>query len=202
VNENSPSSRTPRLRRLSAEEIELWLNVTRSVARRPGSGSPQSTQPRNEPEPQAREAGAHLPQGASAETRLSPVARKAPPPLAPLERRLRQELARGRATPDAALDLHGLHRQEAFAALREFLAKAQIEGARLVLVVTGKGARTTSTDGTSGVLRKSVPIWLRGAEYRTIVLGFEEASRPHGGAGALYVRLRRRDRPASGKPSP
>jgi DNA-nicking Smr family endonuclease len=202
VNENFPSSRTPRLRRLSAEEIELWLNMTQSVARRPGSGSPQPPQPRNEPELQTREAGTHLPQGASAETRLSPAARKAPPPLAPLERRLRQQLARGRATPDAALDLHGLRRQEAFAALREFLARAQIEGARLVLVVTGKGTRTTSTDGTSGVLRKSVPIWLRSAEYRTIVLGFEEASRPHGGAGALYVRLRRRDRPASGKPSP
>jgi DNA-nicking Smr family endonuclease len=51
-------------------------------------------------------------------------------------------------------------------------------------------------------LRKSVPNWLRGAEYRSIVLGFEEASRPHGGAGALYVRLRRRDRTTHGKPSP
>lgn len=201
MNENFPSTRTPRLRRLSAEEIELWLNVTRGVARRPGIGSPPLPSPRNEPELQ-REAGAHLPQGASAETRLSPAVRKAPPPLAPLERRLRQELSRGRAAPDASLDLHGMRRHEAFAALREFLARAQIEGARLVLVVTGKGMRTTSRDETSGVLRKSLPIWLRGPEYRTIVLGFEEASRPHGGAGALYVRLRRRDRPASGKRSP
>lgn len=202
MNENFPSTRMPRLRRLSAEEIELWLNVTRGVARRPGSGSPPLPRPRNEPELHTREAGTHLPQAASSETRLSPVACKAPPPLAPIERRLRQELARGRAAPDASLDLHGLRRHEAFAALREFLARAQIEGARLVLVVTGKGARATSRDETSGVLRKSVPIWLRGGEYRSIVAGFEEASRPHGGAGALYVRLRRRDRIARGKPSP
>ena len=202
MHENFPSPRTPRLRRLSAEEIELWLNVTRGVARRPGSGSPRLPQPRNDAELPASEAGNNLPKGASAETPPSPVERKASPPLAPLERRLRQKLARGRAAPDAALDLHGMRRQEAFAALREFLARAQIEGARLVLVVTGKGARATSEDGTAGVLRKSVPNWLRGAEYRSIVAGFEEASRPHGGGGALYVRLRRRDCAGQRKPSP
>jgi DNA-nicking Smr family endonuclease len=201
VNENFPSSRTPRLRRLSAEEIELWLNVTRGVARRPGSGSAQLPQPRNAAELQASEAGNNLPTGASAATPPSPAERKAPPPLAPLERRLRQKLARGRAAPDAAIDLHGMRRQEAFAALREFLARVQIEGARLVLVVTGKG-RVVSEGGAAGVLRKSVPNWLRGAEYHAIVLGFEEASRPHGGAGALYVRLRRRDRALRGKRSP
>jgi DNA-nicking Smr family endonuclease len=201
VNENFPSSRTPRLRRLSAEEIELWLNVTRGVARRPGSGSAQLPQPRNDAEPHTSEAGNNLAKRASAAPPPSPVERKAPPSLAPLERRLRQKLARGRAAPEAAIDLHGMRRQEAFAALREFLARAQIAGARLVLVVTGKG-RVASEGGAAGVLRKSVPNWLRGAEYHAIVLGFEEASRPHGGAGALYVRLRRRDRALHGKPSP
>ena len=202
MNENFPSPGKPRLRRLSAEEIELWLNVTRGVARRPGSGSPQLPRPRNEAELQASEAGSNLPKGACAATLPSPVERKAPPPLAPLERRLRQKLARGRAAPDAAIDLHGMRRQEAFAALREFLARAQIAGARLVLVVTGKGERVASEGGAAGVLRISVPNWLRGAEYHAIVLGFEEASRPHGGAGALYVRLRRRDRALRGKRSP
>jgi DNA-nicking Smr family endonuclease len=201
VNENFPSSRTPRLRLLSAEEIELWLDVTRGVARRPGSGSPALPRPRNEADLQASEAGNKPPKGESAATPPSAVERKAPPRLAPLERRLRQQLARGRAAPDAAIDLHGMRRQEAFVALREFLARAQIEGARLVLVVTGKG-RVASEGGAAGVLRKSVPNWLRGAEYHAIVLGFEEAARPHGGAGALYVRLRRRDRALRGKPSP
>jgi DNA-nicking Smr family endonuclease len=201
VNDNFPSPRTPRLRRLSAEEIELWLNMTRGVARRPASGSAQLPQPRNDAQLRASAADNSLPKGARAETPSPPAGRKPPPPLAPLERRLRQKLARGRAAPDAAIDLHGMRRQEAFAALREFLARAQIAGARLVLVVTGKG-RVASEGSAAGVLRQSVPNWLRGAEYRSIVLGFEEASRPHGGAGALYVRLRRRDRAAPGKPSP
>lgn len=199
MNENFLSPRTPRFRRLSAEEIELWLNVTRGVVRRPGSGSPRHPQPRVDAEPDAGGAGNTLAKGAS--TPPTPGERKVPPPLAPLERGLRQKLARGRAAPDAAIDLHGMRRQEAFTALREFLARAQISGARIVLVVTGKG-RGASGGGGAGILRTSVPNWLRGAEYRSIILGFEEAARPHGGAGALYVRLRRRDCPGRGKPSP
>jgi DNA-nicking Smr family endonuclease len=38
-----------------------------------------------------------------------------------------------------------------------------------------------------------VPQWLRAQELRHIVLGFDEAAPSHGGSGALYVRLRRRN---------
>ena len=100
------------------------------------------------------------------------------------------------------IDLHGMRRQEAFVALRAFLAKVQSEGARLVLVVTGKGERGALGEGTPGILRQSVPNWLREPGYDAIVVGFEEAQRPHGGAGAFYVRLRRRDRLAHKKGAP
>jgi DNA-nicking Smr family endonuclease len=201
VNENLPSPGKPRLRRLSAEEIELWLTVTRGVARRPGSGSPRLLERRNDAKLQASEAENNPPKGAGA-TSLPSLGERKAPPLAPLERRLREKLARGRAAPEAAIDLHGMRKHEAFIALREFLTRAQMQGVRLVLVVTGKGERAASGEATPGILRKSVPNWLRGADYRSIVLGFEEASRPHGGTGAVYVRLRRRDRAARGKPSP
>ena len=93
-------------------------------------------------------------------------------------------------------------RLEAFSALREFLTRAQIAGARLVLVVTGKGARGALGEGTPGILRQSVPNWLREPFYHAIVVGFEEAQRPHGGSGAFYVRLRRRDRVPRGSGAP
>ena len=67
-----------------------------------------------------------------------------------------------------------------------------MDGVRLH-VVTGKGGPTyDDAFSERGVLRRSVPHWLRAPELRTVVLGFEEAARHHGGAGALYVRLRRR----------
>ena len=101
---------------------------------------------------------------------------------------------------DAALDLHGYRQAEAFEVLRRFLHRAQADGARVVLVVTGKGGRSGSFDGSSpalgagegGVLKRSVPLWLSQPDFRMLVIGYEEAAKTHGGSGALYVRLRRR----------
>jgi DNA-nicking Smr family endonuclease len=170
-----------RLRRLSAEEIALWAEVARSVVPRPGVRPPAGAAARA-PTPEPRPLPAAEP---------PPVPR--PPPLAPLDPRLRQKLRRGRAEIDAVLDLHGFRAAEAHLALRRFLDRAQRDGAQLVLVVTGKGRLAPEGEG---VLRRSVPLWLGAPELRRIVVGFEEAGRTHGGGGALYVRLRRRDRPA------
>jgi DNA-nicking Smr family endonuclease len=41
------------------------------------------------------------------------------------------------------------------------------------------------------VLRRAVPLWLALAEFRPLVIGFEEAAPAHGGAGALYVHVRK-----------
>ncbi|MGA3341487.1 MAG: Smr/MutS family protein [Methylocella sp.] len=199
MHESVSSPKRPRIRRLSAEEIELWLHVTRGVARRTGSRLPEPPEVQKEAAKAApRDTG--IKQAANTQRPPAPAEPKAP--LAPLERRLRQKLARGRAAPEAVIDLHGMRRQEAFIALRAFLAKAQSEGARLVLVVTGKGERGALGEGTPGILRQSVPNWLREPGYHAIVVGFEEAQRPHGGAGAFYVRLRRRDRLAHKKGAP
>jgi DNA-nicking Smr family endonuclease len=42
------------------------------------------------------------------------------------------------------------------------------------------------------VLKRQVPLWLSLPEFRLLVIGFEEAGIRHGGAGALYIRVRRR----------
>ncbi|TFZ60788.1 DNA mismatch repair protein MutS [Methylorubrum sp. Q1] len=126
------------------------------------------------------------------------------PPLPPaslgapgLERRERRGLERGTLTIEARIDLHGLYQAEAHAALVGFLLRSRAAGHARVLVVTGKGGedfggRDRAGFSERGVLRRSVPHWLRGPELRGLVLGFEEAARHHGGGGALYVRLRRR----------
>ena len=117
------------------------------------------------------------------------------PPLTRLGRRLRQRVGRGASPIERRLDLHGLRQGEAHDALARFLWAAPQEGAKTVLVITGKGARADRDPFVErGVLRRLVPQWLGQPEFRAFVLGFEPAGVGHGGEGALYVRLRRAKR--------
>jgi DNA-nicking Smr family endonuclease len=90
---------------------------------------------------------------------------------------------------DGRIDLHGRSQGEAHATLLAFLHRAQSHGARIVLVITGKGAGEFG--GSRGILKRQVPLWLNLPEFRTYVSGLEQAHVEHGGEGALYVRLRR-----------
>ena len=119
----------------------------------------------------------------------SPPAKPALPPLAPLGRRERLQLSRGRKEIEARLDLHGMTQMRAHRALSGFLHRAHGEGLTFVLVITGKGK--IGAESERGVLRRQVPLWLSQPEFRGVVVGFEEAHIGHGGAGALYVRIRR-----------
>jgi DNA-nicking Smr family endonuclease len=111
------------------------------------------------------------------------------PPLAPLGRRERSQLSRGRKEIEARLDLHGMTQSRAHRALSGFLQRAHLDGLTFVLVITGKGKM--GADSERGVLRRQVPQWLSQPEFRPLVVGFEEAHVGHGGEGALYVRVRR-----------
>jgi DNA-nicking Smr family endonuclease len=176
-----------RRRELSEEERALWRGVARSVK----PLRKRARRDAEEAEPGA--VVASVPPAAKAKSvKAIPVPARAakppaPPPLAGLARREKQRLARGRDAIDARIDLHGMTQAQAHAALAHFLRRAQHDGARFVLVITGKGARS----GERGVLRRQVPLWLGLPEFRDAVVGFEEAHVAHGGEGALYVRLRR-----------
>jgi DNA-nicking Smr family endonuclease len=114
----------------------------------------------------------------------------APPALAPIGRRDKARLSRGRHDIDARIDLHGMTQARAHRALLAFLQRAHADGCVFVLVITGKG-RLGGDGREQGVLRRQVPHWLELPEFRTIVVGFEQAHIAHGGEGALYVRVRR-----------
>jgi DNA-nicking Smr family endonuclease len=177
-------------------ELALWAAVARHV--RPLPGRPPLVEA---PEPvlaAPAPAPSELPAKpmAASPVPASPKKAASPPPLAPLDRRLRTRLRRGREQLEGVIDLHGMRQDEAHGALVGFLEQSSARGARLVLVVTGKGGQGADRGQGSfherGVLRRNVPHWLRMAELRQLVVGFEEAEARHGGAGALYVRLRRR----------
>lgn len=178
-------------RRLTADEHALWKTVTRSI--RPLRAGQRADDDEAVAAPVAPAKPISKPALAKAAKPAARPAKSAPPPLAPLARRLKQRLARGSEPIDTRIDLHGLTQEQAHNALRRFLRNAQADGAKLVLVITGKGALGGGLAGSErGVLKRLVPQWLQSPELRPCVVGFEAAHVTHGGEGALYVRLRRR----------
>lgn len=104
-----------------------------------------------------------------------------------VDTRTMERLRRGRVRPEARLDLHGLTQPEAHRALSAFLPSQREAGRRCILVITGKGR--VSEGG--GVLRNQLPNWINTPELRPHVIGYAEAQPRDGGAGAVYVLLRR-----------
>jgi DNA-nicking Smr family endonuclease len=172
-------------RRLRDEERKLWGHFTRSVAplRRPPASA--------DPAPAAAATKAKSTTHARPPGRAAVPAARAAAGLEPFDRRLKQRLARGTESIDARIDLHGRTQSEAHAALISFLRKAQSDGAKFVLVITGKGGGARDDWSERGVLKRQVPQWLKLPEFRGYVVGFEDAHIGHGGQGALYVRIKR-----------
>ncbi|MBR0968460.1 Smr/MutS family protein [Bradyrhizobium diazoefficiens] len=179
---------SPRRRALSEEERELWDSVARQVKplKKHRAAKAQTTV-RTEPPPVPQVARPAPPPRPMAAPPAPRAAKPAIPPLAPLGKRERTKLSRGRSEIEARLDLHGMTQTRAHRALTGFLHRAHDDGLTFVLVITGKGR----SGGESGVLRRQVPEWLSLPEFRSLVVGFEEAAICHGGEGALYVRIRR-----------
>jgi DNA-nicking Smr family endonuclease len=178
----------PRKRHLSEEERALWESVARQV-------KPLRKKPRvAKSAAVAHASDAPAPKPAASPRPVPSVhapkpSKPAAPPLAPLGRRERSRLSRGKDEIDARLDLHGMTQTRAHRALHGFLQRAHRDGLTFVLVITGKGKVGSETE--RGVLRRQVPQWLSLPEFRSLVVGFEEAHVGHGGEGALYVRIRR-----------
>jgi DNA-nicking Smr family endonuclease len=179
-----------RRRELSEEERALWTGVARSVTPLRGSRAIVRSEESAESSVEAKRAPVPgRPRDSAPGMRLPAKT----PALVALGRRLKQRVARGIEPIDARIDLHGHTQKRAYSALFRFLQHAQADGSRIVLVVTGKGAARGEREPGSerGVLRRQVPMWLSLPEFRSFVVGFEDAHVGHGGEGALYVRLRR-----------
>jgi DNA-nicking Smr family endonuclease len=132
----------------------------------------------------------------SAPKPIHPKPKGAKPHLGPqrLDEPTHRKIAKGKVSLGARIDLHGLSQGEAHALLHAFLHRAHAEGLRHVLIITGKGA----SFGSDGVLRQAVPLWFSTPMFKPYVGAYEDAARHHGGHGAIYVRLRRKNdaRPA------
>jgi len=122
------------------------------------------------------------------------IAKVPTPSVEPLsfDRDIDRALSRGRRSPEATLDLHGMTLAAAERAVSRFLEEAVALDLRVVLIVTGKGLREEGGRLMGGRIRSEFPVWLSHAGNRARVRGLRPAHPRHGGSGAFYVLLRRR----------
>ncbi len=97
-------------------------------------------------------------------------------------------LRTGFYSPEAHLDLHGLNSLQAYNALIDFFRLSWYKGLRTVLLVPGRGKN--SPNGFS-VLRDKLQLWLTQDPFKRVILAFCTAQILHGGAGSVYVLLRK-----------
>jgi DNA-nicking Smr family endonuclease len=105
-----------------------------------------------------------------------------------------KKIGTGRLTPDRTIDLHGYTLAAAHHRLDRGLDEAIRDGARVILLITGRAPRA----GTSrmdlplrGIIRESVGDWLAASRHCGAIAAVRGAHPRHGGAGALYIVLRR-----------
>ena len=170
-------------RKARPEELRLWALVTATV--NPAAGRSQVEAPPED------EAARPPPPTVTVKPYVAEAHKKAarPPPATPpqdIEPGRKRRLTRERDPIDLTLDLHGMDQDRARAMLIGFLRRAQDEGVRAVLVITGKGWLG------DGILRRRTPEWLSDPGLRQVVAGVSEAHKRHGGEGALYVALKRK----------
>lgn len=178
------------MRRLDADEAELWARVTASIR-------PLSREKAEEPPIELEARPAPPPSAAKVKGRVPP-ARPAPAP--PTSRRTLSEggldghwerrLRSGDVRPERVLDLHGHNLDGAWAAIDGGLERAIAAGERVVLLVTGH-ARPGEPPVQRGKIRAAVYDWLSASRHAGAIAAVKGAHKRHGGGGSLYLILRR-----------
>ncbi len=106
----------------------------------------------------------------------------------PMDPSTLRKLKAGEFTIQAHLDLHGHTKEAAGQALQSFLLNSHALGYRVVLIIHGRGLK--SSEGP--VLKEYLVRWLTTGSLSHLVLAFCSARPCDGGTGALYVLLKRR----------
>jgi DNA-nicking Smr family endonuclease len=189
---------------VTADEAQLWQFATRSldpvrakprVGRgRAGAGAGGLSAQASVEHPVPARRGAPPKARPPEAIRTEAAKPRGVPPLVQFDRRKARQIAAGKVVVDALIDLHGLDQREAHSRLLGFLVAAYARGEKCVLVITGKGREPLDGELGSerrGVLRRAVPRWLEEPQFRAMVSSFTQAGVRHGGAGALYLQLRR-----------
>jgi DNA-nicking Smr family endonuclease len=186
---------------LSADEAALWRKVAATVTPLHPQHPP--------PAPPAESVAAPVPVSGVPPPSAKRVRGRVPAPLAPpppppattrpltrdgLDGSWDRKLARGAIAPDMTIDLHGMNLETAHARLIGGIAQSLAMGARVILLIAGKSRPHGDHDARGdrrGAIRAKLLDWLAHSPYAGQIAAVRAASPRHGGAGAVYIVLRK-----------
>ncbi len=103
-----------------------------------------------------------------------------------------RRIDKGAIVPDVSVDLHGSGLSGAYARLDGALEQAIAQRMKVVLLVTGKARMHDRTSGEGrGAIASVVRDWLAASRHSGSIAAVRNAHPRHGGAGALYIVLKR-----------
>lgn len=162
------------------DERRLWRESNRFTQR-----AADTVDAQDDPLP-AAEAAPVAPPAAAVKTPPAPARRTSPPtPLALLPAREAAKQFKSHAEVAATLDLHGMGKIEAYAAVAHFVSRHHRLGHRHVAIITGKGRPE------EGVLKRELPHWLNEPTLRPLIAAMGHARPEKGGAGVMHVLLKK-----------
>jgi DNA-nicking Smr family endonuclease len=192
----APPKQVQRKRDLE-EEMSFFLDAMAGVTpmpedkRRSHHGSGSRAKPSHQPADESRQVVEHL-QGlvrGSVDLDITFSDEYIEGAVQGFSRKLMKKLKRGELPVQGHIDLHGLTKQDAEAAVTDFLLESFRNGMRCVLIVHGRGLNSPES---LPVLKEGLPQWLNRGRVRKVVLAFATARPYDGGTGATYVFLRNR----------
>ena len=170
-------------RSLNPDEAALWRQVMASVRPLRAVACPVALPVARPETVTVQVAAKHMP---------VPTPKKNAQPGVTLDGGWDRRLGKGAVAPDDVIDLHGHTLASAHAVLDKRLDQAVARGDRVILLVTGKPPRPESErPHARGAIRAVVADWLAASRHAGHIAAVRNAHPRHGGAGALYIILRR-----------
>lgn len=168
------------MRKLAPEELELWQRVAATIRPikpvAPGAEVPSPVNNR------VIRVFRHEPRPAS--TRALTLGDN-------LDSSWEKSIRSGSIEPDRTLDLHGMNLDTAWVSIDRLLDRAWNNHERVILLVTGRERADPERSGR-GKIRAALKDWLAHSRHAGHIAAIRGAHRRHGGAGSVYIILRRR----------
>lgn len=178
-------------RKLDPDEAALWARVMENVRPlRPVAGG--AADPKNTMTDAVAADPVKLAPGKTTAT-LKPPPHPPAEPGVTLDGSWDKKIVRGALVPDSTIDLHGYNQRSAHVLLDGGIERALARGDRVLLLVTGKPPRADSErPNARGAIRAAIGDWLAASRHAGAIAAIRGAHPRHGGAGALYLILRRK----------